>query len=92
MEVSDFGKYRAPPHNLIPSRDRAGGARRRDFLLCNQFDYLFIGMFHDWNGTSKHWNQTMQYGIFHAAPRRPLKLAGDVESCLALSLIKNRHG
>jgi len=49
-------------------------------------------MFHDWNGTSKHWNQTMQYGIFRAAPRRPLKPADDDESCLALSLIKNRHG
>ena len=25
-------------------------------------------MFHDWNGTSKHWNQTIQSGIF-APPR-----------------------
>ena len=48
-------------------------------------------MFRDWNGTSKQWKRTMQYGIFRAAPRRPLKPADDDESCLALSLMKISH-
>jgi hypothetical protein len=84
MEVSDFGKYRSPPHNLIPSRERraARGGATSYFATNNM---IFICMYLRMKRNNPNWN-------FHAAPRRPIKPAGDDESCLALSLIKISHG
>ena len=61
------------------SKHRASRGGASSYFATNLI--IKIGMLHDWNVTSKHWNETIQNGIFHAAPRRPLKPAAVDESC-----------